>query len=204
MLHCKLPSNSLVWEVLEHLRQQIDTSRVEVGHDVGPGLQFIQLEVRLPVWQLGDGWPSCLARRAEDLEDFLQLVGVRVAREEGPAVDHFCEDAADAPNVHRCGVFSRTHEHVRRAVPQCDHLMGVTPHWNAEGTCKAEVGQLQCSLPVDEEVLWLQVAVKHAMLMAVRDAPQQLVEERLRGGSVQAAVAGVEQLFQVLIQVLEH
>mmetsp|Transcript_102923 Transcript_102923/g.320739 ORF Transcript_102923/g.320739 Transcript_102923/m.320739 type:complete len:253 (-) Transcript_102923:374-1132(-) len=177
VVHCKLSRDSLVREILEHLREQVNSGGVEVGHYMTPWLLLVPREVGLPVRQLGNRGPVLLRWRSEDLEDLEQLIVISVAGEEGPAVDHFCKDAANAPDVHGSGVFSRAHEHIGRTVPQSDHLVGVTPHRNAEGTCQAKVGQLESSLPVDQEVLRLQIAVEHAVLVAVRYAPQQLVEE---------------------------
>lgn len=49
------------------------------------------------------------------------------------------------------------------------NLVGVSPHWDAEGAREAEVGELEHAVAVDEEVLRLQVAVQHAVCMAERD-----------------------------------
>jgi hypothetical protein len=93
-----------------------------------------------------------------------------------------------------------------------------------KATSQAKVGQLELALHVDEQVLRLEIAMKHAVLVAVGDALQQLVQEGLRshtsasvsrcrsykksdfdGVLIDALLAaGVEVVLQVLIQILKH
>mmetsp|Transcript_19614 Transcript_19614/g.42331 ORF Transcript_19614/g.42331 Transcript_19614/m.42331 type:complete len:213 (-) Transcript_19614:268-906(-) len=159
-------------------------------------------KVGLVVWQVDHRRPSLLVGRAQHLEDTHELVVVRRPWEERPRRRHLAEYAADAPQVDRCRVLARAHEHVGRAVPQRHHLVCVAPHRDAEGPREAEVGKLQLSLLVDEEVLRLQVAVEHAPLVAKLDAAQQLVERRLDHAGLEP-VLRVQKLLQVLVQVLE-
>jgi len=61
---------------------------------------------------------------------------------------------------------------------------------DAEGSRQAEVGQLDVSLSVDEQILRLQVAVEDAMFVAVVDAVEQLPQVALEkvGGCAHRAV----------------
>jgi hypothetical protein len=60
----------------------------------------------------------------------------------------------------------------------------VTADGDAKRPCQAKVGQLQLAFPVDEQVLRFQVAVQHAVVVAVRHACEQLVQKRLDDGGV--------------------
>jgi hypothetical protein len=57
--------------------------------------------------------------------------------------------------------------------------VGVGAQGHAEGTGKTEISKLQVSFTVDEQVLWLQVAVQDAVTVAVPDALAQLAHELL-------------------------
>ena len=59
--------------------------------------------------------------------------------------------------------------------------MGKRPDRNAERPGQSKVGELQrIGAPIYQQVLGLQIPVKHAVRVAVRDAPQDLVEEGLQ------------------------
>ena len=68
--------------------------------------------------------------------------------------------------------------------------MCVRSHWNAEGACKAEVGELQVVVLADQQVLWLEVTVEDAMGMAVEEARRELVCEFLWGSLVSPRAHG--------------
>jgi hypothetical protein len=59
--------------------------------------------------------------------------------------------------------------------------MCICPDGNAKCAGQPEVGELQVVvLLIDEQVLWLQVAVQDAVRVAVRNALQHLVQVQLR------------------------
>lgn len=57
--------------------------------------------------------------------------------------------------------------------------MGVGSQWHTKGSGKTKIGQLQVTVAVNEKVLWLQVAVKDTVCVAVPDALAQLAHELL-------------------------
>lgn len=54
------------------------------------------------------------------------------------------------------------------------HLMGVRPQRNTKGACKTKVGDLELSVFVDEQVLWLQISVEDTAGMEVVDTLDKL------------------------------
>lgn len=62
-------------------------------------------------------------RRAEDVEDERELVVVVPPREERLPGEHFCEDAADRPDVYCARVLLEREHHFRSAVPATEGPM---------------------------------------------------------------------------------
>jgi len=77
----------------------------------------------LELWQRRHSRPCFLCGRAQELEDTLQLVIHVAAGKQGPAsVSQLGEDAAGTPHVNAGSVELSAEEHIRRAIPQSDHL----------------------------------------------------------------------------------
>ena len=55
--------------------------------------------------------------------------------------------------------------------------MSVRPHGYAERPRQAEVGELQLPLPINQEVGGFQIPVQYPVMMTVRHAHEQLVQE---------------------------
>jgi hypothetical protein len=83
---------------------------------------------------------------------------------------HFGEDAANTPDVNGTRVSRCAEENLRRSVPQCDDLVGVHADRNTEGARQTEIGQLYHAVKVDQQVLWLQIAMHGAALVTVKNA----------------------------------
>ena len=60
--------------------------------------------------------------------------------------------------------------------------MGVRTHWDAKGTGKAKVGELDVAVRVNQQVLRLQVAVQHTVRVAELDALEELPHIALEHG----------------------
>ena len=73
--------------------------------------------------------------------------------------------------------------------------MRVAAHGNAKGAGQTKVGQLELLPVVDEQILRLEVAVQHLVLVAERHTLQQLEQERLDHCQVGLAAATVQILF---------
>ena len=98
---------------------------------------------------------------------------------------------------------------LRRAVPQSDDLVRVALERHGEGSPEAKIGDLQDpSLLVQQQILRLEIAVEHAVGVAVRHALAELVEEvpdqvgRHRAG-IRALAVRVDELLEVGVEELE-
>ena len=54
-------------------------------------------------------------------------------------------------------------------------LVRVASNWYTESSRQAKIRKLQFTFTVDQEILWLQVAMEHAMCMTKGDATEKLV-----------------------------
>lgn len=116
------------------------------------------------------------------------MVDFGITGEQGLALaHHFRKDAAYRPHVYCGRVMPGAQQYFWGAVPESNdlgpavsiytqpkgdnmYLMRVSPHRDAEGTCKPKICQLKVVLFVNEQILWLQIAVKDAMGVAVEEA----------------------------------
>jgi hypothetical protein len=117
----------------------------------------------------------------ENLEDFVNL---GIAREQGLARAHLGEDAADGPHVDACRVLATAEQDFGRAIPQGDDLVRVGAQGHAKGAGETKIGELEIAVLVDEEVLWLEIAMQDAVGVAVAHALAQLHHELLDHGVV--------------------
>ena len=136
-------------------------------------------------------------------EDFVQLVNLRVTREQRLSCGHLSKDAAHTPDIHRSGVGTRPEEDFRGSVPQSDDFVGVRAQRHIESTSQTKVSQLHSTALVHQQVLRLQVAVQNAVRVAVGEAIQQLIREFLHSLSVHACLA-VHEALEISIHKLEH
>lgn len=209
-----LGAEAHVWVELEEAVEEVDDVVVEGFLDVRLqlGLQVLGqslLEVRVVLWQGGDAGPGGLVRGPHLVEDELELLLVVCAGEQRLAGDHLREDAPAGPYVDGRGVRARAHEHVRRTVPQRDHLARECVHGDPERTRQPEVAQLQLPALRDQQVLRLQVPVQDLVLVAERQPLQQLPLEVLHQVHLQPPRsvpnrARVHVLLQVVVHVLKH
>lgn len=166
---------------------------------------------RLVVRILRHARPRLLGRRAHDVEDAVQLVGVGRAGKQRASRVHFRNDAPGRPDVNGRIVRPAAQQHVGRPVPQRHNLVGKGVDRNAHCPGQAKVPELQDALLVDEEILGLQVPVQNAVLVAVGDATQHLIRKPLDHGRLEAEalpgfgpLARLPFLIHVLFQIVIH
>ena len=112
----------------------------------------------------------------EDLED---LVNFRVTSEQRLARAHFSEDAANGPHINTGRVLATTEQNLRGAVPQRNDLVGVGAEGHTKGSRESEISKLEVTVAVDKEILGLQIAMQHAVAVAVANTLAQLAHELL-------------------------
>lgn len=152
----------------EQLFKQVNGKRVRLGEHVlerhfrnpreGSQLDFGRI--------IDQALHGIVVWRAENAKDLVELVVVITASEERETGDHLCHDAACTPDVDGCRVGAGTEQHIGRTVPECDHLIGKRVDWNAKGTRQTKVGKFELTTLADEQVLWLEIAMKNTVLVA--------------------------------------
>ena len=90
--------------------------------------------------------------------------------EEGLLGGHLREDAADTPDVDGTRILVGAQEDLGGAVPEGHYLVGVHAHGDAKGAGQAEVGDLDRTVLVDQQVLRLQIPVEDPPLVAEKHA----------------------------------
>jgi hypothetical protein len=59
------------------------------------------------------------------------------------------------------------------------YFVCVSPQWDTKSSRQTKISQLEIAFPINQQVLWLQVAVKNPMTMAVFDSLNQLCHKLL-------------------------
>ena len=116
-------------------------------------------------------------RGADVPENLENLVNLRVAREERLACAHLGKDAPDGPHVDAGRILATAEQDLGGTIPEGDNLVGVGAQGDAEGAGETKIGKLQVAVAVDEQILGLEVAVKHTMAVAVANTVAQLAHE---------------------------
>ena len=129
-------------------------------------------------------------------EDTMELVNVRVAREQRVACDHLGEDTAEGPDVHRSGVVPHAKKNLGRAIPQGHDFVCVGAYRDAKRARQSKVRQLRVgkiettaqgrqqvlvahfdrSLVVNEEILRLEITMENTTRMTEVNTSQQLLQ----------------------------
>ena len=192
----------------EHVLQQVLAEVVEAGDEVG-------VEVAAPFgeggFEVGEGgyagpveFGGCAEEagrgvsygytcgwRGDAPEDLEDLVNLGVTSEQRLARAHLGKDTADGPHIDTGGVLAATEQDLWGAVPQRDDLVGVCAEGHTKGSREPEIRELEVAVAVDQEILGLQVAVQHAVAVAVADALAQLAHEFLDHHVAEAHAAEV-------------
>jgi len=104
------------------------------------------------VAQLGDAGPALLRRRAEQLEDEVELLELVAAGQDGLAQQQLGQDAAGGPEVDGGPVLRGAEEQLRRPVPEGDDPVGVLLVLVVKRPRQTEIGELELTRLVDEKV----------------------------------------------------
>mmetsp|Transcript_19412 Transcript_19412/g.42049 ORF Transcript_19412/g.42049 Transcript_19412/m.42049 type:complete len:493 (-) Transcript_19412:1312-2790(-) len=209
VLQALLPAQPLVGVHGQQSSHEVQLNLVHlvlVPGGQGHGLLDVEhdaLVVRVAVKQLllaGRDWP-------QDLLDLVQLVQVAVARKQGLAVHQLTHEAADGPHVdgrpvHGLHVLALLPEggaqqQLGGAVPPRGHVVCQGLPGLVDEARKSKIAQLEPAVLVHQQVLWLDVAVDHPLLVYVGDGGAQLVENEAHRLPVHATRLRLKQLQQV-------
>lgn len=152
--------------VNECLLEQVHAGGVDVLHLSREVVLVPARESRLVVRQSGHTWPDFFCWRTENSEHTEELIDFGIALEQWLASCHLGKDTSDGPDINRARVALRSEQHLRGSVPESDDLVSVIAHGNAERPAQSEVSHLDDSFLVDQQVLWLQVAMQNPTTMA--------------------------------------
>jgi len=198
-----LCSDTLGRLVPHHVCEQLHAVRFESWDDRLQVLGRPPWERWLVVWQGRDAWPCLFGWCAQQPEDSVKLINLRVAREQWTPCNHFSKDWSQRPHVDWACVLLGAEQDLRCTVPQRHHFVRVGTHWDAKGTGEAKVGELDVAVGVDQQVLWFQISVQDTVCMAKLNALQQLPHVTLDKHRVDAGDLRVHVLFQVFVEELK-
>lgn len=199
-----LCSNAVCGVALQHLFDQVQARLVE-RHLIANGLRLVDLLFALrEEGQLLYARPLLLGGRASDLENLLQLFLLVVASEKRLVVDDLRKNATNRPNIDRSAVVLAAHKYVGSAVPQRHDFVSKVLYRDSESSGQTEIRKLKDTLPVDQQVLGLQISVENLMLMALADTCKQLPHEDLDLEGFELVRRGINEFLQILVEVFEH
>lgn len=148
--------------------------------------------------QLGHAGPDILSRGADALADELDLVELGVARQVGDPQDHLGHNRAHRPDVHHTAVVLGAVEQLGRAVPARDDVRGHDPVRVGEAARQTKIGQLHLTVGCDQQVVGLDIAVQHVVLVAEPDGTTQHTHPRLDiGRTVPDALVVTDEHFEI-------
>lgn len=146
---------------------------------------------------------GCLVGRADELEDDLSLIEVRLALQDWAAFKHLGKNTTCTPHINGWSVASELEKQFRGAVPACNDQGSVVANSEAvslsrlgRGTVivsrETKVGNLQDTAVVDENVGSLHVAMENVTVMKISQTFQQLkhVAFNLAFGEANIGVGG--------------
>mmetsp|Transcript_9431 Transcript_9431/g.22236 ORF Transcript_9431/g.22236 Transcript_9431/m.22236 type:complete len:483 (+) Transcript_9431:329-1777(+) len=170
-VHRQQRRQQLLRLLVQHSKLLVEAVRV--------GLVAALRRDHLVVVQLGKPRPRLLRGRAKHLEDFVDLLKLVLPGQDRLLQEQLGEDAADGPHVHRWAVELRAQQQLRWAIPQRDHPVGQLAARVVKRPRQAEICQLQLPLVVDQEVGAFDVAMQHAVLVAICQPFKQLLHVTL-------------------------
>ena len=85
-------------------------------------------------------------------------------------MQNFRQNAADSPNINARAVDPGTEQEFRRAVPACDHDMGVNSVGRSVNFCQTEIADLEDAFSIDQQVVGLDIPMQDPMLVQIFEA----------------------------------
>lgn len=151
VVHCVSCTYAALWQVLQHLEQQVLEVLVVLDH----GKLFSQVasrvvaelleQLRLERYSLRVFGSLVRSEASHDLEDSEQLVAFGFAFEDGLQREQFGQDASCSPDVNGSGVVSDAQDEFRSSIVARDDIGGVSA-LGIDALAAAEVADLDTAL----------------------------------------------------------
>merc|ERR550534_677450 len=123
--------------------------------------------------------PDLLRGCAEQLEDLVQLINLRFAREERLHHQQLTEDASNTPDIDVRAISLGAQQELGSAIPKCDDYRGVVLQRAAIFTCQTKVAHLEDSVVAEEEIACFQVSVQDPIVVEMMYCPEELLHQTL-------------------------
>lgn len=168
------------------------------------------------IGQLSHTRPSLFVGSSQQFEYALQLIVNITARKKwSTSIGQLGEDASRWPAINGRGIKLGTKQYVGWSIPESNHFGGETTNRNAECTSQPKIGQLEISVFVDQQILWLEISMKNIVTMTELQSTQQLVHETFDHVRIYIAIQTIkvflydkkvrsEQIQQFLLLNLDH
>lgn len=134
---------------------------------------------RTVVLHLGDLWVVFLMWCAYQLEDAVDHRQLAVATEQRLAQNHLSHYATRCPHIHTFSVLQRPQQDLRSPVPKRRDVRRVLLLPKERQLRLPEVAQLQYILPIDQQILRLEIAMQDPSPMQILQGQKHLKRESL-------------------------
>lgn len=151
-------------------------------------------------------WPVLRGRRAENLDDFVELVELAGAWEERLHHVELCHNATQSEDVHWIIVAPRSKNALWRPVPPCRYVF-CERRRAFDLSNKPEVRDLDRGPVLDQQIVGFQVSVKKPVLMHVSQALHHLEHYQTHLVIVERLILvspAFDELVQIHVEQLEH
>ncbi|CAI0642138.1 unnamed protein product [Colletotrichum noveboracense] len=151
--------------------------------------------------QLGDAWPVVFCGGSDGTTNERDLLNLRLGRHVRRTDDELRKHAAYAPDIDSAAVVLAAEEQLRRAVPACDDLVGHDLVRIREASRETEISKLDLAVGSDQQVVGLDIAMQHEVLVA---EPDGAGEHTHPGLDICGTVADVGSVFDEHLEVAKR
>ena len=103
----------------------------------------------LEIWKLVNVIPITRSWCTMKLEDFKNLIYLRVSIKHWFFLDKFSKNASNSPYINSQAVLLLSKKHFRSSIPESLYLMSKCFDWNSKGTSKPKICNLQIASTIN-------------------------------------------------------
>ena len=127
--------------------------------------------------QCGELGPDAVIGGAQQVDDQLQLVDLRLAGQERLVGQELPQDAAAAPHVQGRGLGPRVEEQLRGPIPEGHHLRRHGLEGQAVVASQSEVGNLDAALVCHQKIGYFEITMDYVCRMEISEASKDLLHD---------------------------